>query len=589
MADTVIAALQATARAHPTRTAYARKEAGLWQETRWPEYHELVRRTARGLMALGVGPGRNLAILSSNRPEWFLTSLGAIATGGVPAGIYTTSAPEQCEYIAHHCEAAVVVVENLAHLATFLACRERLPHLRAIVLLEGVSTAEGVVSWNELLRRGEGMSEGQLDGCIAALDPEACASLIYTSGTTGPPKAVMISHRNILWVARVVVQTLRVGPEDRGLCYLPLSHVAEQDLSLFGPVVSGFATYFAESLEKVPDNLREVRPSFFFGVPRVWEKMQAALTAGIAAASPGRRRLLQWARRVGLRAGYAAERGQRSPLGMGLARAVVFSKLRRRLGLDRARICLVSAAPVTRETLEFFLSLDIPVLELYGMSECTGPATLSMPDHRRTGWAGRALPGAEVCVAENDGEVLIRGPHVFLGYFKDEEATRAARDALGWLHSGDVGEIDADGYLRVTDRKKELLVTSGGKKTGPAVLESRLKQLPGVAQAVVVGDGRNYLAALLTLDPLRVAAVAADAGSPAQDVRSAAVCPLFRGHLERALEGANAHFARFETIKRFSVLSSEWSVDGGELTPTLKLKRRVIYKKYEAEIERLYT
>ena len=589
MADTVIAALEGTARAHPTRTAYARKEAGVWRETRWAEYHEIVRRTARGLMALGVGPGRNVAILSSNRPEWFLASLGAVATGGVPAGIYTTSAPEQCEYIAHHCEAAVVVVENPDHLATFLACRERLPHLRAIVLLEGVSTAEGVVSWNELLRHGEEVSEGQLDGRIAALDPEACASLIYTSGTTGPPKAVMISHRNILWVARVVVRILEVVPEDRGLCYLPLSHVAEQDLSLFGPIVSGFATYFAESLEKVKDNLLEVRPSFFFGVPRVWEKMQAALAAGIAAAGPGRRHLLQWAQRVGLRAGYAAERGERRPLGMGLARTFVFSKLRRRLGLDRARICLVSAAPVMRETLEFFLSLDIPVLEIYGMSECTGPATLSLPDHRRTGWAGRALPGAEVRIAQEDGEVLIRGPHVFLGYFKDEEATRAARDAEGWLHSGDVGEIDADGYLRVTDRKKELLVTSGGKKTGPAVLESRLKQLPGVAQAVVVGDGRNYLAALLTLDPLRVAAVAAEAGSPALDVSSAAACPVFRDHLERALEDANAHFARFETIKRFSVLPAEWSVDGGELTPTLKLKRRVIYKKYEAEIERLYT
>jgi len=433
------------------------------------------------------------------------------------------------------------------------------------------------------------VDDASLDARIAALDPETCASLIYTSGTTGPPKAVMISHRNILWVARVVVRMLGVVAEDRGLCYLPLSHVAEQNLSLFGPLIAGSATFFAESLEKVPENLREVRPSFFFGVPRVWEKMQAALGAGIAATGTGRRRLVEWARRQGLREGYAAQRGQgRRSLGRALARRLVFSKLRRRLGLDRARICLVSAAPVTRETLEFFLSLDIPVLELYGMSECTGPATVSLPAAYRTGWAGRALPGSEVRIAE-DGEVLIRGPHVFLGYFKDDEATRAARDEDGWLHSGDVGEIDTDGYLKVTDRKKELLVTSGGKKTGPAILESRLKQLPAVAQAVVVGDGRHYLAALLTLDPLRVAAAAAEAGSPARDVGSASTCPLFRGHLERALEGANAHFARFETIRRFSVLSSEFSVDGGELTPTLKLKRRVIYKKYEAEIERLYT
>lgn len=589
MADTLIAALRATAREHPARTAYARKEAVDWRETPWAEYHERVRRAARGFMALGVGPGHNVAILSANRPEWFHASLGAIASGALPAGIYTTSAPEQCEYIAHHCEAAVVVVENPGHLQTFLARAERLPHLRALVLLDGVSTAAGVVSWDELLRRGETVAESDLDARIDALDPEACASLIYTSGTTGPPKAVMISHRNLLWVARTVVQLLRVGPEDRGLCYLPLAHVAEQVLSLFGPIIAGCATHFVESLEKVPDNLREVRPSYFFGVPRVWEKMQGALTAGIATASPGRRRLLEWARRVGLRAGYAAERGQRAPLGTPLARALVFSKLRRRLGLDRARLCLVSAAPVTLETLEFFLSLGIPVLEIYGLSECTGPATVSLPEAHRTGWAGRPLPETEVRIAPQDGEVLIRGPHVFLGYFKDDAATRAARDADGWLYTGDVGELDADGYLRVTDRKKELLVTSGGKKTGPAALESHLRLIPGVAQAVVVGDGRNYLAALLTLDPLQLAAVAAETGSPAHDLGSAAACPVFRAYLEREVEKANAHFARFEAIKRFAVLPTEFSVDGGELTPTLKLKRRVIYKKYAGEIERLYT
>jgi long-subunit acyl-CoA synthetase (AMP-forming) len=238
MADTVIAALRATARKHPARTAYAHKEAGHWRETAWAEYHELVRRTARGLMALGVGPGRNLAILSSNRPEWFLASLGTVAAGALPAGIYTTSAPEQCEYIARHCEAAVVVVENGARLQTFLECRERLPLLRAIVLLDGASTAAGVFSWGELLRRGETVAEDALDARIAALAPEACASLIYTSGTTGPPKAVMTSHGNVLWVARAVVRILEVTPEDRGLCYLPLSHVAEQNLSLFGPLVA---------------------------------------------------------------------------------------------------------------------------------------------------------------------------------------------------------------------------------------------------------------------------------------------------------------------------------------------------------------
>jgi long-subunit acyl-CoA synthetase (AMP-forming) len=587
LSETVIAALEATARVHPHRVAYARKDSGAWRETSWAEYAAQARRAAKGFMALGVGSGRNVAILSGNRPEWFLSALGAIAAGGVPAGIYATSSSEQCEYIARHCEAAVAVVENESHLATFLAFRDRLPDLRAIVLLEGHSDAAGVVSWDELLRRGEAVADALLEARIRALDPEGCASLIYTSGTTGPPKAVMISHRNILFVASTTTRVLDVGPADRGLCYLPLSHVAEQSLALFGPIVAGYSTFFAESLERVPDNLREVRPSFFFGVPRVWEKMQAAVAAGLAAASPFRRRIVAWATEQGRRGGTALLQGRPGGPAFALARVLVLSKVRVKLGLDRARICLVSAAPVTGETLDFFLGLGIPVLELYGMSECSGPATLSLPAACRLGRAGRTLPGTEVRIAE-DGEVLIRGPHVFLGYLKDEEATASALDAEGWLHSGDVGELDADGYLKVTDRKKELLVTSGGKKTGPAVLESRLKQLPAVAQAVVVGDGRHYLAALFTLDPLRVAATAAAAGSPALDVAQAAVCPVFRSHLERALESANRHFARFETIKRFVVLREEFTVGGGELTPTLKLKRRVIYEKYAAEIERLY-
>jgi long-subunit acyl-CoA synthetase (AMP-forming) len=587
MSETVIAALEASAGAHPGRVAYARKAHGAWPETTYAEYAAQVRQVARGLMALGVGPGRNLAILSGNRPEWFLASLGAIAAGGVPAGIYSTSAPEQCEYIARHCEAAVVVVENETYLRTFLALRDRLPRLREIVIMEGGSDVPGVVPWDELIDRARGVSEADLDARMKALDPAGCASLIYTSGTTGPPKAVMMSHRNILFVARTVTRLLGVGPADRGLCYLPLSHVAEQNLSLFGPLVAGYSTFFAESLEKVPENLREVRPSFFFGVPRVWEKMQAAISAGLSVASPLRQRVFRWAREQGLRGGTSRLEGRRGGPAFALAGGLVLSKVRQKLGLDRARLCLVSAAPVTRETLDFFLGLGIPILELYGMSECSGPATLSLPGACRLGRAGRALEGTELRIAF-DGEVLIKGPHVFLGYLKDAAATAATMDSNGWLHSGDVGDLDEGGYLKVTDRKKELLVTSGGKKTGPAVLESRLKQLPAVAQAVVVGDGRNYLAALFTLDPLRVAAAAAAAGSPARDVANASSCPVFRSHLERALEAANCHFARFETIKRFAVLQGEFTVGGGELTPTLKLKRRVIYEKYAAEIERLY-
>jgi long-subunit acyl-CoA synthetase (AMP-forming) len=322
-------------------------------------------------------------------------------------------------------------------------------------------------------------------------------------------------------------------------------------------------------------------------VPRVWEKMQAAMQAAGAQAGPLRRRLVRWARRQGLAAGRAAQEGRRPPLLHGLARRLVFAAVRRRLGFDRARLCGVSAAPVGVPTLEFFLSLGLPVMEVYGMSECTGPATISLPAAFRLGYAGRALPGTEVRLA-GDGEILVRGPHVFLGYFKDEAATRETLDGEGWLHTGDVGEIDAEGYLRVTDRKKELLITSTGKKVAPQPIETRLRAIPGIGHAVAVGERRSYVAALLTLDRQRLAEATAEAGSAARDVAEALVCPRLRAFLEGRVEEVNRSLARYESVRRFELLPEEFTVDGGELTPTLKLKRRVVYEKYAQAIERLF-
>ena len=301
-----------------------------------------------------------------------------------------------------------------------------------------------------------------------------------------------------------------------------------------------------------------------------------------------RRRIAAWARRQGLAGGYAHQSGRRPPLGYGLARRLVFSKVRRKLGLDRARICACSAAPVTLDTLEFFLSLGIPIFEIYGMSEVTGPGTLCGPDRYRTGRAGFAIPGTELEIAA-DGEILMRGPHVFLGYYKDPEATAETLDADGWVHSGDIGELDADGFLKVTDRKKELIITSGGKNIAPAPIEARLRSIPAVAQAVVIGDGHNYLTALLTLDAERLPAEAEAAGSSAGDLEAAAVCPEIRDRIERQVEEVNRELAGVETIKRFSILPGELSIEGGELTPTMKIKRRVVQEKYAPQIEALYT
>lgn len=585
---TVPQVLDATCKDHGERPALRAKRNGAWQTTPWAEYRRQARQAARGLIALGAEPGNGVAIMGFNRPEWFLADVGAILAGAIPAGIYTTNPPDLCAYIAHHAEAAVAVVENEQSLAVFRQIRNDLPHLRAIVVMEGEGDgAEGVLSWSQLLERGSTVPESDLDARIAAQRPDDCCTLIYTSGTTGPPKAVMLSHHNIAWVARKLAETYGLMAEDELLSYLPLSHIAEQVVSLHCPMATGACSWFAESLEALRDNLLEVRPTFFFGVPRVWEKIQAGIQAAGAQAPPLRRKIAAWARGQGLRGGYADQRGTPRPLLYPLAKRLVFDKVRARLGLDRARVTATSAAPISRDTLEFFLSLGIPLLEVYGMSECTGPTTFSSHDRYRTGSAGWAIPGTELRVA-GDGEILMRGPHVFLGYLEEKEATAEALDADGWLHSGDIGTLDEDGFLWVTDRKKELIITSGGKNLAPQILEAKLRKIPAVSQAVVVGDRRKYVAALLTLDPLNLASEIRAAGSPADSPEEAADCPSFRSYLEREVERVNQGLARYETIKRFAVLPHELSVEGGELTPTMKLKRRVVAEKYAAEIEALY-
>lgn len=577
---TVGEVLDRAARDHPLRPALRFKRDGAWRALSWSAYRDAVRRTARGLMALGLRPGQGVAILGFNRAEWLLADLGAIAAGGVPAGIYQTSSDEQCRYIARHCEAAVAVLEDARHLPLFA-------DVPAVVLMEGAGDGARVLSWDQLQERASAVGDDELERRLRAQEPDDRATLIYTSGTTGPPKAVMLSHRNLTWTAAQAAALVEARPGDTVLSYLPLSHVAEQLLSIYTPMAAGASCTFAESFEALPRNLQEVRPDFFFGVPRVWEKMQAAMQAAGAAAPPLRRRLVRWARRQALAALPALQEGRRAPLGYALARRLVFTRVLRRLGLDRARLCGVSAAPVGRETLEFFAGLGLPLMELYGMSECTGPATASRWGAFRIGSAGRALAGTEVRLAD-DGEILVRGPHVFLGYYKDEAGTRAARGDDGWLRTGDVGVLDAEGYLRVTDRKKDLLITSTGKNVAPQPIETLLRAIPGVDHAVVVGERRSYVAALLTLDRQRWAEAVARAGSPARDVASALTCAVLRRFLEDQVEAVNRRLARYETVRRFALLPDEFTIEGGELTATLKLRRRVVAEKYAAEVERLY-
>jgi long-subunit acyl-CoA synthetase (AMP-forming) len=587
MPDTVLEIFEATARAHTDGPAMARKRGGAWEKITWREYRDAVRQTARALVATGVKPGQGIVILAFNRPEWYVANLAAIAVGARPAGIYTNSTPEQCRYICEHAEAAVAFVENRDALDRLQGAGGRPNGLRAVVLMDGAPTEPGVLVWSDFLARADAAHDAEVDRRTAAAGAHDVATLIYTSGTTGTPKGVMLTQRNLAFIAEKAQEILPVHAGDRLISYLPLSHIAEQVVSHLLSLATGACVHFAESLEKLPENLREVRPHIFLGVPRVWEKIQAGIQAAGAQASPLRRRIAAWARGVGLAGGHADQEGRPRPWGYALADRLVFSKVRARLGFDAARMLVVSAAPIAKETLDYFQSLGLPIMEVYGMSECTGPTTMSIPSRYRLGRAGYAIPGTELKVAE-DGEILMRGPHVFKGYYKNEGATRETLDGEGWIHSGDVGEIDGDGFLRVADRKKELLITSGGKNIAPQYLEGKLKQIAAVSQAVAIGDRRPYVVALLTIDPARVTAEAEKAGSPARTPEEAARCPAFKAHVEGQVEEINKGLARYETIKKIALLPRELSVETGELTPTLKLKRRVILERHKEAIEALY-
>lgn len=587
--------LEETVRKYGDKPALCVKRGGSsWRATTWAAYAREARRAGKALVTLGVAPGSGVALIGYNSPEWLIADVGAILAGATPAGIYTTNSPEQVRYVAHHCEAKVAFADTPQQVAKFVAEKDHLPHLEVVVQMAGSPLEDAgkgrlrVLSWEAFLELDDETPDSELDARIAAQRPDDVCTLIYTSGTTGEPKAVMTTHRNITWTARALVDSLHLSSDDVGVSYLPLSHSAEQMVTVHAPMAMGSVVYFAESLDKLGENLAEIRPTLFLGVPRVWEKIQAKMVAAGASAPPVRKKIAAWARKVGLEGGYAEQRGERKPLLYPVAQRLVFDKVRERLGLDRARICVTSAAPISKDTLEFFLSLGIPILEVYGMSECTGPATWSPPDGYRTGKAGVCLPKpAELKVAE-DGEICMRGPHVFKGYLKDEAATANTLDADGWLHSGDIGAIDAEGFLQITDRKKDLLITAGGENIAPQVLEGLLKGIPVVSQAVVVGDRMKFLAALLTLDPDRVAKEAEAAGSPARTVVEAARCPTFRRHLDKQIEEVNGGLARVQSIRKFTIIPNEFTIDGGELTPTMKVKRKVVNEKYKAEIAALY-
>jgi long-chain acyl-CoA synthetase len=415
---------------------------------------------------------------------------------------------------------------------------------------------------------------------VAALKPEDLAGFIYTSGTTGPPKGVMLSHENLAWTAAAARDMNDINNSDVTLSYLPLSHIAEQMFSVHAPITTGARVYFAESIEAVPENLKEVQPTIFFGVPRIWEKFHAGINSKLKLATGPKAKLVQWAMKVGREANLTPN-GNKG-LQYKLAQKLIYSKLKPAIGMARARICVSGAAPISREVLEFFASLDIVVLEVYGQSEDTGPTSFNMPDNYRLGSVGPAVKGVDVKIAE-DGEILVRGPNVFMGYYKEQAATDETL-VDGWLHSGDLGEF-RDGFLYITGRKKDIIITAGGKNIAPKNIEASLKNHELINEAVVIGDRRKYLTVVVTLDPEASEAWAKERGIPVDGLGDN---PTLRAELQTAVDHVNTELARVEQIKKFKVLTRNLTVEDGELTPTLKVKRAKVYDHFSADIESMY-
>ncbi|MBI4277241.1 MAG: AMP-binding protein, partial [Armatimonadetes bacterium] len=505
------------------RVALRSKHYGVWRPVSWREYGERVRAVAAGLMAMGLGRGERVGLIGENHPEWLYCDLGIQTAGGVTTAIYTTSSPGQVAYILSHSEARIYIVENEEQLDKVLEVRERLPDLQHIVVMdrEGLRGFRDpqVTFLDELMAQGaEAAREAprRVDERMAEISPDDMAVLIYTSGTTGPPKGAMLTHRNLVWTADALVRANPCYETDEVLSFLPLSHIAERLLSVFVAVRSGYAVNFCENLDTVAQNLAEVSPTVLFAVPRIWEKLYSAVTLRMQETDPIKRAAYALALWVGRARAEAVLARRPVPPALraayALTHALVLMPLRRRIGLDRVRLVLSGAAPIAPDILWYFWSLGVPIREIYGQTEGSGPTTVHQGDDIRLGTVGKPLPGVEVRLAP-DGEILVRGGNVFAGYFKDPAATEAAL-ADGWLHSGDIGEFDADGYLRITDRQKDIFITAAGKNIAPQYIENRLKFSPYINDAVVIGDGRRYLVALIVIDEENVTKWAQDRRLP---------------------------------------------------------------------------
>ena len=592
---TMLSRIEGWAESDPSDPAlHDRRSDGSWATVNWAEYWASVRRVGKGLMSLGLQPEDCVALVGANRSDWVICQHGINAAQGIPAPLYTTLLPEQMAYIIGNAQSKIVICDDETQLRKYVSIAGGESPIEHIVTMDDLGSNDPrVISLAALMAKGDAVDEAELDARLDAVQMDDVALLVYTSGTTGLPKGAMLTHRGIELVSNAVGEVFPslLETKQRGVSYLPLCHAAEQGVTNFSGLTTRAETYFCGDLTQIKDYLVEGRPTFFLAVPRVWEKFEAALRGKLAEATGIKAKLASWARATEL-AAFKQENVTGQPvssLSRTLANKLVISKIKEALGLDQLQVALSGAAPISVSTLEFFASIGLPISEGYGMTETSAFASVQPPGRLRLGTIGKPLPGVDAMIAD-DGEILLKGLNMVRGYHRLPDRTAELYNAEGWMHTGDLGALDEDGYISITGRKKDIIITAGGKNVAPAEMEGHLQSIAGVGQAVVVGDRQPYLSALIVLDPeaLPELEVAAQI-SGLTDVETAAHNPEVKRFIEEEMqEVCNKKVARYQTIKKIKVLPIVFSVDGGELTPTLKVKRNIVNEKYASEIAAFY-
>ena len=596
--ETILEALSLNARDHGDLPAMRRRGESGWEVLTWSDYEQRVRLVAAGLAELGVQPGQAVGIVSANCVEWHLADLGAIANGCITVPVYPTSSPSQIAYILGHADARVCFVDSHEQLGKVLGLQDELPHLERLLLC-GPSRRAGdtvVIQFGELLELGAGRTARHptwFEERLGATSGDQVATIVYTSGTTGTPKGALITHANIMWTLRsAATAPFGINEGERLLSFLPLSHVAERMMSLFLPIAITGETWFARSLATVVEDLPACRPTVFLAVPRVWEKLRDGVEDHIRSLPLAARAAINRYVALGLRK-VEGEQGGATPLSqasrleyLALDRTLGRT-IRERLGLDQAHVLVSSAAPIHPSLVRWFHAIGLPILEIYGQTETCGPTTANWPTRNRIATVGSALPGVSVRLGD-DQEILVKGGNVCAGYFKDEKATEELLDEDGWMHSGDTGTLDAEGYLRITGRKKDLIITAGGQNVAPQGIETDLCSHPLISQAVLVGDGRRYLAALITLDPENLGRWAQERDKLVE-LEALAHDPDLLDEIQLAVDEVNHRWSHAEGIRKFRILAHDLTVADGELTPTLKVRRNAVCDTYADAIDEIYS